>query len=162
MNLGPVEHIFVLTFGWVCWVLGAIANPPKSEDKYVEKVFNWSEVHLSEMTCYKIHTLDDHFSCQITMGTFLDSAICKNNTLCCCHGRQLFVEDHPHHALHPASNSLARLSSLVRLARLRPSATSMLHTIQYFRKSPHILQVPRLDPDPYTRIAHIICNSKKN
>merc|ERR1712083_417198 len=76
--------------------------------------------------------------------------------LCCCHGRQLFVEDHPHHALHPASNSLARLSSLVRLARLRPSATSMLHTIQYFGKSPHILQVPRLDPDPYTRIAHII------
>ena len=35
----------------------AIANPPKSEDKYVEKVFNWSKVHLSEMTCYKIHTL---------------------------------------------------------------------------------------------------------
>ena len=33
------------------------ANPPISEDKYVEKVFNWSEVHLSEMTCYKIHTL---------------------------------------------------------------------------------------------------------
>ena len=33
------------------------ANPPKSEDKYVEKVFNWSEVHLSEMTCYKIYTL---------------------------------------------------------------------------------------------------------
>ena len=32
-------------------------DPPKSEDKYVEKVFNWSEVHLSEMTCYKIHTL---------------------------------------------------------------------------------------------------------
>jgi hypothetical protein len=25
--------------------------------KYVEKVFNWSEAHLSEMTCYKIHTL---------------------------------------------------------------------------------------------------------
>ena len=33
------------------------ANPHISEDKYVEKVFNWSEVHLSEMTCYKIHTL---------------------------------------------------------------------------------------------------------
>ena len=30
---------------------------PKSEDKYVVKVFNWSEVHLSDMTCYKIHTL---------------------------------------------------------------------------------------------------------
>ena len=36
------------------------ANPPKSDDKYVEKVFNWSEVHLSEMTCYKIHTLGDY------------------------------------------------------------------------------------------------------
>ena len=31
-------------------LLGAIANPPKREDKYVEKVFNWSEVHLSELT----------------------------------------------------------------------------------------------------------------
>ena len=31
------------------------------DDKYVKKsvqqVFNWSEFHLSEMTCYKIHTL---------------------------------------------------------------------------------------------------------
>ena len=31
------------------------------DDKYVEKsvqlVFNWSKFHLSEMTCYKIHTL---------------------------------------------------------------------------------------------------------
>ena len=31
------------------------------DDKYVEKsvqlVFNWSEFHLFEMTCYKIHTL---------------------------------------------------------------------------------------------------------
>ena len=33
------------------------AIAPKSEDKYVIKVFNWSEVHFSEMTCYKIHTL---------------------------------------------------------------------------------------------------------
>jgi len=24
-------------------------------------VFNWSEVHLSEMTCYKIHTLVGRF-----------------------------------------------------------------------------------------------------
>ena len=23
----------------------------------LKKVFNWSEVHLSEMTCYKTHTL---------------------------------------------------------------------------------------------------------
>ena len=47
------QKIPILHF-WV-GLLGAIANPPKSEDKYVEKVFNWSEVYLSEMTCYKIH-----------------------------------------------------------------------------------------------------------
>ena len=34
-----------------------LERTPKSEDKYVVKVFNWSEVHLSEITCYKIHTL---------------------------------------------------------------------------------------------------------
>ena len=33
------------------------AITPKSEDRYVVKVFNWSEVNLSEITCYKIHTL---------------------------------------------------------------------------------------------------------
>ena len=38
-------------------MLNTIAITPKSEDKYVVKVFNWSEVHLSEKTCYKIHTL---------------------------------------------------------------------------------------------------------
>ena len=28
------------------------------DDKSVQHMFNWSEFHLSEMTCYKIHTLD--------------------------------------------------------------------------------------------------------
>ena len=37
--------------------LNTIAITPKSEDKYVVKVFNSSEFHLSEMICYKIHTL---------------------------------------------------------------------------------------------------------
>ena len=37
------------------WLLLYSAITPKSEDKYVAKVFNWSEFHLSEMTCYKIH-----------------------------------------------------------------------------------------------------------
>ena len=41
---------------WV-WLLLYSAITAKSEDKYVVKVFNWSEVQLSEMTCYKIHTL---------------------------------------------------------------------------------------------------------
>ena len=48
------------------WLLLYSAIMPKSEDKYVVKVFNWSEVHLSEMTCYKIHTLD---KCSKTTST---------------------------------------------------------------------------------------------
>ena len=43
------------------WLLLYSAITPKSEDKYVVKVFNWSEVHLSEMICYKIHTLISYF-----------------------------------------------------------------------------------------------------
>ena len=52
MNLCPVEH-FICHHFWV-GATGATANPPKSDNK---KVFNWSEVHLSEVTSYKIHTL---------------------------------------------------------------------------------------------------------
>ena len=92
---------------------------------------------------------------------FLDSAICKNNTLCCCHGRQLFVEDHPHHALHPASNSLARLSSLVRLTTAAAFGDLNVAHYSIFRKKSSYSSSPRLDPDPYTPIAHIICNFKK-
>ena len=87
---------------------------------------------------------------------FLDSAICKNNTLCCCHGRQLFVEDHPHHALHPASNSLARLSSLVRLATAAAFGDLNVAHYSIFRKKSSCSSSPRLDP-----VAHIICNFKK-
>ena len=59
MNLLPVEHFFniCICHHFLVDLLGAITNPPISDDKYVEKVFNWSEVHLSELTCYKIHTL---------------------------------------------------------------------------------------------------------
>ena len=49
-----LQHIFPHFWGWL---LLYSAITPKSEYKYVVKVFNWSEVHLSEMTCYKIHTL---------------------------------------------------------------------------------------------------------
>ena len=37
--------------------MNTIAITPKSGDKCVVKVFIWSEVHLSEMTYHKIHTL---------------------------------------------------------------------------------------------------------
>ena len=55
MNLWPIEHFY----NFWAWLLLYSAITPKSEDKYVVKVFNWSEVHLSEMTCYKIHTLKE-------------------------------------------------------------------------------------------------------
>ena len=63
MNLWTVEHFFE----HIChfWV-GATANPlvqqqthPKVMTIMLKKVFNWSEVHLSEVTSYKIHTLVD-------------------------------------------------------------------------------------------------------
>ena len=57
MKFWPVEHFynkFVLTFGRDCYCI------QQSRPKYVVKVFNWSEVHLSEMTGYKIHTLDEY------------------------------------------------------------------------------------------------------
>ena len=59
MQLCQVEHfynIFVLN-------LGVIAEynriTPKSEDKYVEKVFNSTELHFSEVTSFKIGTLNE-------------------------------------------------------------------------------------------------------
>ena len=37
--------------------LNTITITPKSEDKYVEKVFNSTELHFSEVTSFKIGTL---------------------------------------------------------------------------------------------------------
>ena len=39
------------------WLLNTIAITPKSEDKYVVKVFNPPEFHFSEVTSFKIGTL---------------------------------------------------------------------------------------------------------
>ena len=65
------------------WLLNTIAITPKSEDKYVVKVFNSSEFHLSEMACYKIHTLttiyltlSTHFHCY-TISCVSPSVNCK-------------------------------------------------------------------------------------
>ena len=38
-------------------LLNTVAIMPKSEDKYVEKVFNSTELHFSEVTSFKIGTL---------------------------------------------------------------------------------------------------------
>ena len=64
------------------WVglMGAIANPTKSEDKYVVKVFNWSEVYLSEMTCYKFHALGIHTKGKSFASVSLDPFLeCRTN-----------------------------------------------------------------------------------
>ena len=45
--------IFVITFG--VGLLLHLLHPIKSDDKYAQKVFNWSEVHLSEVTLGHIH-----------------------------------------------------------------------------------------------------------
>ena len=42
------------------WLLLYSAITPKSEDKYVVKVFNWSEFHLSKMTLLQ----NPYFSCR--------------------------------------------------------------------------------------------------
>ena len=56
MSLWPVEHFST----YLSLLLGRSAGcNSKPTQKYVEKVFNWSEVHLSEMTRYKIHTLSN-------------------------------------------------------------------------------------------------------
>ena len=51
------------------------AITPKSEDKYVVKVFNCqrSEVHLSEMNYYKIHTLgrQEYSPCKLGPEAFV-------------------------------------------------------------------------------------------
>ena len=54
------------------WLLLYSAITPKCEDKYVVKVFNWSDVHLSEMTCYKIHTLIGQTTIQCVFSVYFD------------------------------------------------------------------------------------------
>ena len=40
------------------WILLKYAHTQQTGQKVRKKVFNWSEVHLSEVTSYKIHSLD--------------------------------------------------------------------------------------------------------
>ena len=42
------------------WILQEVTSERCNSDQYpfvMKKVFNWSELHLSEVTSYKIHTL---------------------------------------------------------------------------------------------------------
>ena len=61
MNLWPVEHFFQLPY--MSSKLDSPLIKTLEMDSLIlminmlKKVFNWSEVHFSEMTCYKIHTL---------------------------------------------------------------------------------------------------------
>ena len=55
---------------WV-WLLNTIAIPPKSEDKYVEKVFNkcstWQSCIFPKFTSFKIGTLKHCFNHEFTL-----------------------------------------------------------------------------------------------
>ena len=67
MNLWPVEPFFehICHLFWVSLLLhslllhplGVTATHPKVMTNMLKKVFNWSEVHLSEVTSYKIYIL---------------------------------------------------------------------------------------------------------
>ena len=43
----------------------------------MKKVFNWSELHLSEVTSYKIHTLIVRWICKVPYFQRIKSSICK-------------------------------------------------------------------------------------
>ena len=79
MNIWQVEHFFNIHICHPLWVglLLHPANPPKSDDKYVEKVLNCSEVHLSELTCYKIHSLVFHEEKKSRMSNIIEKNLAK-------------------------------------------------------------------------------------
>ena len=58
MNLLPVEHFFNVLSSLLDGFAGCNSKPTQKWWQICwKKVFNWSEVHLYEMNCYKIHTL---------------------------------------------------------------------------------------------------------
>ena len=70
MNLWSVEYflaIFVITFGWV--QQEAKGNPPKSDDKNGQEMFNWPEVHSEKK--YKIGTLVGFWNNSAPLGEIM-------------------------------------------------------------------------------------------
>ena len=57
-QLNTFLSMFVITFGWVLQ-----QTHPEVMTNMLKKVCNWSEVHLSEVTFYKIHTLIQQPQC---------------------------------------------------------------------------------------------------
>ena len=62
INLWPVEHFFehICHHIWVGLLWVQQQTHPKVMTNMLKKMFNWSEVHLSEVTFYKILTLLAH------------------------------------------------------------------------------------------------------
>ena len=75
MHLWPVEHFFLRFF----------LDQKLIWKKTEEKVFNWSEVHLSEVTSYRIHTLesskdiDEERTSDVTSGKASTSSTERNS-----------------------------------------------------------------------------------
>ena len=54
MKLWQVEHFYnIFSLHFWAWLLNTIAITPKSEDKYVVKVFNPSEFHFSKVIFFQ-------------------------------------------------------------------------------------------------------------
>ena len=82
-----------------------------SDDKYVIKVFNWSEVHLSEMTFYKIHTLEcEHFRPHPHMCKCAKLLLTSHNPT--CKFPQAIIQKLPHpHVSHEIVDPFHELCS---------------------------------------------------
>ena len=69
-----LQHI--CPYFWA-WLLNTIEITTKSEDKYVEKVFNSEELHFFEMTSFKIGTLDTWVDNDSKKCTFVRSGVLR-------------------------------------------------------------------------------------
>ena len=91
MKLWRVKHfynIFVLLF--------TIAITPKSEDKYVVKVFNWSEFHLFEMTLLQNPYFSLKFKLDQQSRQQAVRAYCPNIYILCPYYKTIVFRWHQH------------------------------------------------------------------
>ena len=79
-----------------------------------KKVFNWSEVHLSEMTCYKIHTL-----------------VILYCTSHCCSGIPKLIEDSKYYYLYWTVSTCCLIFWFVELVYRLFEQSNIHHTLHF-------------------------------
>ena len=75
MNFWPVEHFFehICHHFWMGLLFHQHPQQqthPKLMTNMIKKVFNWSEVHLSKVTSYKIYTLHEMLKFLLSTYTY--------------------------------------------------------------------------------------------